>query len=146
MAFEPERVPPPTKQGYDDGAEAFPARAIWSKKYFSLWESEAFRDGPDGDTCPTGSRARPRIHRKTKANRSLLLSFYSVHTPLIGRPDLVAKYKKKAAEINGAEFEDEEMTWPKNGKTARSAFSKSMRLRSHGRSHGLGRRQSFGQA
>ena len=46
-----------------------------------------------------------------------MLSFYSVHTPLIGRPDLVAKYKKKAAEINGAEFGDEEMTWPKNGKT-----------------------------
>jgi arylsulfatase A-like enzyme len=37
-----------------------------------------------------------------------MLSFYSVHTPLIGRPDLVAKYKKKAAKINGQEFGDEE--------------------------------------
>ena len=40
-----------------------------------------------------------------------------MHTPLIGRPDLVAKYKKKATEVSGAEFGDEEMTWPKNGKT-----------------------------
>ena len=37
-----------------------------------------------------------------------MLSFYSVHTPLIGRPDLVTKYKKKAEEINGQEFGDEE--------------------------------------
>ncbi|MFT5302974.1 MAG: arylsulfatase A-like enzyme, partial [Mariniblastus sp.] len=36
------------------------------------------------------------------------LSFYSVHTPLMGRPDLVKKYKAKAAGIEGQEFSDEE--------------------------------------
>ncbi len=36
------------------------------------------------------------------------LAFYSVHTPLIGRPDLVEKYKAKAAKITGVEFGDEE--------------------------------------
>jgi len=40
-----------------------------------------------------------------------MLSFYSVHTPLIGRPDLVAKYKKKAKKINGEEFGDEEQVF-----------------------------------
>ena len=43
-----------------------------------------------------------------------VLAFYSVHTPLIGRPDLVAKYKKKAATIEGPEFGEEEMVFPKN--------------------------------
>ena len=43
-----------------------------------------------------------------------MLSFYSVHTPLIGRPDLVEKYKKRARTISGAEFGEEELVWPKN--------------------------------
>ena len=36
------------------------------------------------------------------------LSFYSVHTPLMGRPDLVEKYKERAAAIEGKEFGREE--------------------------------------
>jgi len=36
------------------------------------------------------------------------LSFYSVHTPLMGRPDLVEKYKQRAAKIEGEEFGPEE--------------------------------------
>ena len=43
-----------------------------------------------------------------------MLSFYSVHTPLIGRPDLVEKYKKRAQEIPGTEFGQEELVSPKN--------------------------------
>ena len=42
------------------------------------------------------------------------LAFYSVHTPLIGRPDLVAKYKAKAERLglNGLpEFAPEEQVF-----------------------------------
>jgi len=48
-----------------------------------------------------------------------MLSFYSVHTPLIGRPDLVTKYKKKAAKINGQEFGDEEQIFGKKQRKVR---------------------------
>jgi arylsulfatase A-like enzyme len=36
------------------------------------------------------------------------LSFYSVHTPLMGRTELVEKYKERAAAISGEEFGEEE--------------------------------------
>ncbi|MEZ6067778.1 MAG: sulfatase [Planctomycetaceae bacterium] len=42
------------------------------------------------------------------------LAFYSVHTPLIGRPDLVEKYQRKAASISGQEFGPEEQNLPEN--------------------------------
>ena len=35
------------------------------------------------------------------------LAFYSVHTPLMGRPDLVEKYQEKAKAIGGELFGDE---------------------------------------
>ena len=47
------------------------------------------------------------------------LSFYSVHTPLMGRPDLVKKYKKKAASITGEQFADEETVWSKKQRKVR---------------------------
>lgn len=34
-----------------------------------------------------------------------------MHTPLIGRPDLVAKYKERASEIEGDEFAEEEQVY-----------------------------------
>ena len=69
------------------------------------------------------------ITTSKKNNQPFLafVSFYSVHTPLIGRPDLVEKYKKRAAKITGPEFDNEEMVWPKN-KGARTHG----RLCSHG--------------
>ncbi|MDB4543787.1 sulfatase-like hydrolase/transferase, partial [Akkermansiaceae bacterium] len=65
---------------------------------------------PDGEHLP--DRLATDTCKFMEANKEkpffAMLSFYSVHTPLIGRPDLVAKYKKKAAKINGQEFGDEE--------------------------------------
>ena len=48
----------------------------------------------------------------------LYLAFYSVHTPLQARDDLVAKYKARAAKLktSGPEFEEEEQVWPVDGK------------------------------
>jgi arylsulfatase A-like enzyme len=42
-----------------------------------------------------------------------------VHTPLIGRPDLVEKYKKKAAAITGPEFALEEQVFGKGERKVR---------------------------
>ncbi|MEP2776214.1 MAG: sulfatase [Luteolibacter sp.] len=84
-------------------------------KYFSPFKNPQMEESPPGDHLPD------RLARETssfiEANKDkpffAYLSFYSVHTPLMGRPDLVEKYKKKAAEISGAEFADEEQVYGK---------------------------------
>ncbi|WP_146536142.1 sulfatase [Rubripirellula reticaptiva] len=81
------------------------------KKYFAPFENPEMEvESPAGDHLPD------RLARDTAAfidankDKPFLayLSFYSVHTPLMGRPDLVAKYKAKADKINGVEFAEEE--------------------------------------
>lgn len=81
------------------------------KKYFAPFENpEMKEESPAGDHLPA------RLARDTaafiEANRDrpffAYLSFYSVHTPLIGRPDLVEKYQARAADIEGPEFAEEE--------------------------------------
>jgi arylsulfatase A-like enzyme len=110
----------PTKQGYDVNFGGWKHGGPWfGKKYFSPYGNPRLSDGPDGEHLPDrlASETCSFIEKNKGKPFFAMLSFYSVHTPLIGRPDLVAKYKKKAAGINGAEFGDEEMAWPKNGKT-----------------------------
>jgi arylsulfatase A-like enzyme len=110
----------PTKQGYDVNIGGWKHGGPWfGKKYFSPYGNPRLSDGPDGEHLPDrlASETCAFIEKNKGKPFFAMLSFYSVHTPLIGRPDLVAKYKKKAAEINGTEFGDEEMAWPKNGKT-----------------------------
>lgn len=84
------------------------------KKYFAPFQNPQMEvESPDGDHLPD------RLARDTAAfidankDKPFLayLSFYSVHTPLIGRPDLVEKYKKKAEAISGEEFADEEQVF-----------------------------------
>ncbi|WP_145177016.1 sulfatase [Rubripirellula lacrimiformis] len=81
------------------------------KRYFAPFENPQIEvESPAGDHLPD------RLARETAkfiADHKdqpffAYLSFYSVHTPLMGRPDLVGKYKAKAAAINGIEFADEE--------------------------------------
>jgi arylsulfatase A-like enzyme len=110
----------PTKQGYDVNIGGWKHGGPWfGKKYFSPYGNPRLSDGPDGEHLPDrlASETCAFIEKNKGKPFFAMLSFYSVHTPLIGRPDLVAKYKKKAAGINGTEFGDEEMAWPKNGKT-----------------------------
>ncbi len=71
------------------------------KKYFSPYGNPRLEDGPEGEHLPD------RLARETakfiEAHREgpflAYLSFYSVHTPLMARPDLVAKYKEKKARL-----------------------------------------------
>lgn len=77
------------------------------KKYFAPFNNPYIKvESPDGDHLPA------RLARETAAfieeNKAgpffAYLSFYSVHTPLIGRPDLVEKYESRAKAIDGEEF------------------------------------------
>lgn len=112
----------PENQGYDVNAGGYKAGGPYTgKKYFSPYENPKLSNGPDGEHLP--DRLATDTCKFIEANKGqpffAMLSFYSVHTPLIGRPDLVAKYKKKAAKINGQEFGDEEQVLGKKPRKVR---------------------------
>lgn len=69
-------------------------------KYFSPYGNPRMIDGPDGEHLPDrlATETANFIAKQKGKPFFVCLSFYSVHTPLIGRPDLVEKYKKRRAE------------------------------------------------
>ncbi|MFC1764825.1 sulfatase [Planctomycetota bacterium] len=80
-------------------------------KYFAPFENpEMEEESPAGDHLPDrlARETAQFIDEHKDTPFFAYLSFYSVHTPLMGRPDLVTKYRAKAAAINGQEFADEE--------------------------------------
>jgi len=112
----------PENQGYDVNAGGFKAGGPYTgKKYFSPYDNPKMSNGPDGEHLP--DRLATETCKFMEANKGkpffANLSFYSVHTPLIGRPDLVEKYKKKAARINGTEFAREEQVFGKKPRKVR---------------------------
>ena len=80
-------------------------------KYFSPYDNPRLPDGPKGEHLP--DRLGSEVCKFMEANRDkpflAYLSFYSVHTPLMARPDLEEKYKKRAKE-RGLETK-----WSKDG-------------------------------
>jgi arylsulfatase A-like enzyme len=85
------------------------------KKYFSPFENPELKpDSPKGDHLPDrlARETVKFIHDNKDKPFLAYLSFYSVHTPLMGPKALVEKYKKKAAKITGNEFADEEQILP----------------------------------
>jgi arylsulfatase A-like enzyme len=107
----------PEKQGYDVNIGGWKHGGPWfGKKYFSPYGNPRIEDGPAGEHLPDRLASETCKFIETNKDKPFfaMLSFYSVHTPLIGRPDLVEKYKKRAQKISGAEFGDEELVWPKN--------------------------------
>ncbi|WP_146580407.1 sulfatase [Neorhodopirellula pilleata] len=84
------------------------------KKYFAPFKNPQIKqESPEGDHLPD-RLARETAHFIDEHQEQpflAYLSFYSVHTPLIGRPDLVEKYKLKAASVSGQEFASEEQVF-----------------------------------
>ncbi|MDG1671515.1 MAG: sulfatase [Akkermansiaceae bacterium] len=112
----------PKKHGYDVNAGGFAKGGPYGgKKYFSPYGNPRLSDGPDGEHLP--DRLATETCNFMEANKGkpffAMLSFYSVHTPLIGRPDLVEKYRKKAAEVSGQEFGEEEQVFGKKPRKVR---------------------------
>jgi arylsulfatase A-like enzyme len=70
------------------------------KKYFSPYGNPRLADGPPGEHLPDRLASETgRFIAKHKGGPFFAcLWFYSVHTPLMGRPDLVAKYEKRRSE------------------------------------------------
>lgn len=69
-------------------------------KYFSPYANPRLPDGPEGEHLP--DRLATETAKFIGAHRDkpflAMLSFYSVHTPLMGRPDLVEKYEARRKE------------------------------------------------
>jgi len=102
----------PQNRGFDVNIGGHKAGGPYSgNKYFAPFKNpQMAEESPEGDHLPDRLARETAKFIESNKDKPFLayLSFYSVHTPLIGRPDLVEKYKKKAAKITGEEFADEE--------------------------------------
>ena len=106
----------PQNRGFDINIGGYKRGGPYSgKRYFAPFNNPQMKvESPAGEHLPARlARDTSQFIADNKDNPFLAyLSFYSVHTPLMGRPDLVEKYKLKAAKINGEEFADEEQVFP----------------------------------
>lgn len=89
----------PTDQGFDVNKGGNHRGSPPS--YFSPYKNPQLPDGPEGEHLPERLASETCAYIEAQGANPFLayLSFYSVHTPLKGRPDLVAKYEKKAATL-----------------------------------------------
>ncbi|MEC8653614.1 MAG: sulfatase-like hydrolase/transferase [Planctomycetota bacterium] len=106
----------PERQGFDVN------KGGWSKggpygpgKYFVPYGNPRLEDGDAGEHLP--ARLAEETCRFVEDNQGepflAYLSFYSVHTPLVGRKDLIKKYRRRIASTpqGGPEFGEEEQVF-----------------------------------
>ena len=101
----------PQNRGFDVNIGGHHGGGPYSgKKYFAPFKNPQMKDLPDDHHLPDRLANETVTFIKANKDKPFLayLSFYSVHTPLMGRPDLVEKYKTKAMAIQGEEFDQEE--------------------------------------
>ena len=110
----------PTKQGFDVNFGGH-SRGM-PRSFFSPYHNPRLSDGPKGEHLPerlAADCAQFITSHKTEPF-FLYLSFYSVHTPLQGKPDLVAKYREKLSKMPLADgesaFGSEEQVSQQQGK------------------------------
>lgn len=114
----------PTKQGFDYNFGGFSRGGPYGgKRYFSPYGNPRLDDGPDGEHLPARLAAETADFIRESKDQPFLayLAFYSVHTPLMGRADLVKKYEEKAKRLgldSQEAFGPEEQVWP-NAKATR---------------------------
>jgi arylsulfatase A-like enzyme len=92
----------PTDHGFDVNKGGYHRGGPYGgKKYFSPYGNPQLDDGPDGEHLPDRLAAETvKFMTATEKPFFALLSFYSVHTPLMGREDLVKKYQEKSDKLN----------------------------------------------
>ena len=88
----------PTKYGFDANFGGF--QAGHPKSYFSPYKNPNLTDGPEGEHLP--DRLATEISTWIKQQRDqpffAYFPFYSVHTPIQARQDLIEKYQDKPVE------------------------------------------------
>jgi arylsulfatase A-like enzyme len=89
----------PEDQGFDVNKGGIERGGPYGgKKYFSPYGNSRLSDGPEGEHLPDRLATETCTFIEAHRGEPFLayLSFYSVHTPLIARADLQAKYETKA--------------------------------------------------
>ena len=108
----------PQNRGFDVNKGGFSKGGPYTgNKYFSPFENPELKpESPKGVHLPDrlATDTAAFIKKNAEANQPFFayLSFYSVHNPQIGRPDLVEKYKLRKDDIQGDEFDEEEQVFP----------------------------------
>ncbi|MCH9656049.1 MAG: sulfatase [Planctomycetes bacterium] len=99
----------PEKQGFDVNRGGWLRGGPYGgKRYFSPYGNPRLTDGPDGEHLPDrlASETAKFIDQHREQPFLAYLSFYSVHTPLMGPKALVAKYQAKAKRLGLTEQEE----------------------------------------
>jgi arylsulfatase A-like enzyme len=106
----------PENQGFDVNIGGW---SVGSPRggYFAPFENPRLGDYPKGSHLPKvlTDESLKILDQYRNDSFLLYLAFYSVHTPLQGREDLIAKYKAKRQKLLDAgerEFGPEEQVWP----------------------------------
>lgn len=92
----------PENQGFDVNCGGCDRGGPYGgKKYFAPYDNPRLDDGPEGEHLPDrlAQEACAFIEKNRAQPFLAYLSFYSVHTPLMGRADLVEKYEKRIAAL-----------------------------------------------
>ena len=92
----------PEDHGFDVNIAGTAAGGPYGGKgYFSPYANPKLPDGPPGEHLP--DRLATEVSKFITSNKDrpffVYMPFYSVHTPLMGRPDLVKKYREKKAKL-----------------------------------------------
>ncbi|MGK0220290.1 MAG: arylsulfatase A-like enzyme [Planctomycetota bacterium] len=104
----------PEDQGFDVNRGGIQRGGPYGgKRYFSPYGNERLEDGPEGEHLPArlAQEAIDFMGEHREDPFLVYLSFYSVHTPLMSRADLQAKYEARAETL-----EDTGPVWGKEGK------------------------------
>lgn len=87
----------PTSQGYDINLAGDHRGHPGRDGYFSPYNVANLEDGPDGEylTDRLTNEAISFLEKHRDSTFFLYLPYYTVHTPLMGKEDLIQKYKQK---------------------------------------------------
>ena len=105
----------PEDQGFDENQGGITRGGPYGgKRYFSPYGNPRLEDGPEGEHLPArlARETADFIAENQEQPWLAYLSFYSVHTPLLAREDLIEKYRAKKEELGLAEV------WGQEGKRA----------------------------
>ena len=117
----------PEHQGYDENHGGHDRGGPYGPgKYFSPYGNPRLEDGPEGEHLPARlareTAAFVRAHGEGGARAGqpffAMLSFYSVHTPLMTTPAMIDKYTEKRLEQgltdvpDSERYKPEEQCWP----------------------------------
>jgi len=100
----------PEDQGFDVNAGGIQRGGPYGgKRYFSPYGNPRLEDGPDGEHLPDRLATEAVNFIDEHADEPFLtyISFYSVHTPLMAREDLLEKYTEKAKTVGPDEWGQE---------------------------------------